>query len=129
MLKMYGYYNLPWNATVGGYFIAQSGHPWEAWNYRAYPTSIVGTSTSDLIRYAEPAGSRVTSAHHQIDLNYTQNFTLRGRTRFQVVADLYNVFNNQTGYNPQPSLNTSTFGVARSLFPPRRLTLAAKIQF
>ena len=129
MLKMYGYYNLPWNATAGGYFIAQSGHPWEAWNYRAYPTSIVGTSTSDTIRYAEPAGSRITAAHHQIDLNYTQSFTLRGRTRLQVVADLYNVFNNQTGYNPQPSLNSSTFGVARSLFPPRRLTLAAKFQF
>lgn len=129
MLKMYGYYNLPWNATMGGYFIAQSGHPWEAWNYRAYPTSIVGTSTSDTIRYAEPAGSRLTKPHHQIDVNYTQSFRLRGRTNLQVVADVYNVFNNQTGYNPQPSLNSSVFGVARSSFPPRRLTLAAKFQF
>ena len=48
---------------------------------------------------------------------------------FQLVADLYNVFNNQTGYNPNPSVLSSTFGVPRSLFPPRRLTLEAKIQF
>lgn len=128
MLKMYGYYNLPWDATMGGYFIAQSGHPWEAWDYRPY-AAVVGTSTSDTIRYAEPAGSRLTRPHHQIDLKYTQNLTLRGRTRVQLVADLYNVFNNQTGYNPNPSVLSSTFGVARSLFPPRRLTLEAKIQF
>jgi len=128
MLKAYGYYSLPWKATFGGYFIAQSGHPWEAWNYRAY-ASLVGTNTSDLIRYAEPAGSRVTKAHYQVDLNYTQNFRLPGRANFQITADLFNVTNSQTGYNPQPSVNTSTFGVARSLFPPRRLTIAAKFQF
>jgi len=128
MLKAYGYYSLPWEATFGGYFIAQSGHPWEAWDYRPY-AALIGTNTSDLIRYAEPAGSRVTKAHYQVDLNYTQNFRLPGRANFQITADLFNVTNNQTGYNPQPSLNTSTFGVARNLFPPRRLTIAAKFQF
>lgn len=128
MLKAYGYYSLPWQATFGGYFIAQSGHPWEAWDYKAY-IPLVGTSTSDTIRYAEPAGSRVTDAHYQLDLNYTQNFRISGRTNFQITADLFNVTNNQTGYNPQPSLNSSTFGVPRSLFPPRRFTIAAKLQF
>jgi len=128
MLKAYGYYSLPWEATFGGYFIAQSGHPWEAWDYKVY-VPLVGTNTSDTIRYAEPAGSRVTKAHYQVDLNYTQNFRLPGRANFQITADLFNVTNNQTGYNPQPSVNTSTFGVARNLFPPRRLTIAAKFQF
>jgi len=128
MLKVYGYYSLPWNATIGGYGIAQSGHPWEAWDYKVYQP-LVGTNTSDTIRYAEPAGSRVTKAHYQLDLNYTQNFRIGGRNNFQIVADLFNVTNNQTGYNPQPSVNTSTFGVARSLFPPRRLQVAAKFQF
>ena len=37
MLKVYGYYTLPWNATVGGYAICQSGQPWEAWELRAVP--------------------------------------------------------------------------------------------
>lgn len=128
MVKAYGYYTLPWQATLGGYFVAQSGQPWEAWDYRAY-LPLVGTNTSDLIRYAEPAGSRLTDAHYQLDFNYTQNFKLPGRANFQITADLFNVTNNQTGYNPQPSRNTSTFGVPRNLFPPRRLQLAAKIQF
>jgi hypothetical protein len=129
MLKMYGYYSLPWKATIGGYFIAQSGHPWEAWNYRAYPTAVIGTSTSDTIRYAEAAGSRITEAHYQLDMNYTQNISLRGRTSLQLVADVFNVFNNQTGYNPEPSQNSSLFGRSRSYFPPRRAQVSARIQF
>jgi hypothetical protein len=128
MVKMMGYYTLPWDATIGGFFVAQSGHPWEAWNYRVY-SAVVGTSTSDTIRYAEPAGSRVTKAHAQLDLNYTQNFRLPNNLNFQIEAVLFNVFNTQTGYNPQPSLNTSTFGVSRSFFPPRRLELAGRIRF
>lgn len=129
MFKAYGSYALPWQASVGGYLVAQSGHPWEAWNYRVFPTTIIGTSTSDLIRNAEPAGSRVTEAHYQLDLKYTQNFKLPGRANFQIVADLFNVTNNQTGYNPQPSQNVTSFGQSRSFFPPRKLQLAAKIQF
>lgn len=128
MFKLYGYYALPWQATIGGYVVAQSGHPWEAWDYRVYQP-LVGTNTSDLIRYAEKAGSRVTKPHAQVDLNYTQNIRLQGRTNFQITADLFNMFNNQTGYNPQPSVNTSTFGVSRSFFPPRRLQVSAKFQF
>jgi hypothetical protein len=129
IVKMYGYYSLPWQATFGGYVVAQSGQPWEAWNYRAYSTAIIGTNTSDLIRYAEPAGSRIGKAHYQLDLNYTQNFQLPGRANFQVVADLFNVTNNQTGYNPEPSQNAAAFGRPRSYYPPRRLQVAAKIQF
>jgi hypothetical protein len=129
MVKMYGYYSLPWQATFGGYVVAQSGHPWEAWNYRAYPATLLNNSTSDTNRYAEPAGSRLTDAHYQLDLNYTQNFRLRGNTNFQLAADLFNVLDKQTGYNPQPSQNVSTFGVARTFFPPRRLQVVAKFQF
>ena len=36
MLKLYGYYNLKWNATAGAFFVAQSGQPWEAWSYEPY---------------------------------------------------------------------------------------------
>lgn len=129
IVKMYGYYSLPWQATFGGYMVAQSGQPWEAWNYRAYSTALIGTNTSDLIRYAEPAGSRLGKAHYQLDLNYTQNFRLPGRANVQFVADLFNVTNNQTGYNPEPSQNAAAFGNPRSYFPPRRLQIAAKIQF
>ncbi len=128
MLKVYGFYALEWNATVGAFAIAQSGQPWEAWNYRVY-VPLVGTSTSDTNRYAEPAGSRRTDPHWQLDLNYTQNFQLSERLTLQLAGDLFNVFDNQTGYNPQPSANSSVFGEPRNYFDPRRFQLAARLRF
>ena len=34
--KMYGYYDLKWNAGIGAYFVYQSGQPWEAWDVEVY---------------------------------------------------------------------------------------------
>ena len=56
------------------------------------PTCALTTSTSDTARYAEPAGSRRTAPHWQLDLNYTQNIQLGGRYNLQIVGDLFNVF-------------------------------------
>jgi Carboxypeptidase regulatory-like domain len=127
VLKLYGSYILDWNASVGGYFIAQSGSPWEAWSYEPYKS--LTSSTSDTSRYSEPAGSRLTPAHWQLDLNYTQNVRLLKRYSLQFTADLFNVFNKQTGYNPQPSVHSSVFGEYRSYYAPRYLQVAARILF
>jgi hypothetical protein len=127
MLKLYGYYVFNWNATGGAFFVAQSGQPWEAWSYEPYIA--LTTSTSDTSRYAEPAGSRRSDAHWQLDLNYTQNIKLPGTLNLQLVADLYNVFNNQTGYSYQPSVHSAIFGQPRLYFDPRLFQLAARIQF
>ena len=127
MLKLYGYYMLPWNATAGAYVVAQSGQPWEKWSYEPYIA--LTTSTSDTDRFAEPAGSRRTPFHTQLDLNYTQNFKLAGRYVFQLVADVYNVTNSQTGYNYQPSFHSPLFGTPQSWYAPRRLQLTARFQF
>jgi hypothetical protein len=128
MLKLYGYYSLAWNATAGAFAFAQSGQPWETWSYLPYVPA-VGTSTSDTNRYAEPAGSRTTDAHWQLDLNYTQNIRLGERLTLQIAGDLFNVFDKQTGYNPQPALQNSAFGQPRNFFDPRRFQLAARLRF
>jgi hypothetical protein len=125
--KLYGYYQLPWWASVGAYAIVQSGQPWERWSYEPYIA--LTTSTSDTSRYAEPAGSRRSDAHYQLDLNYTQNVRLFSTLNFQVAADLYNVFNNQTGYNYQPSVHSSLFGQPRTYYNPRIFQLAFRVQF
>ena len=127
MLKLYGYHTLPWNATVGAYGIAQSGQPWEMWSYEPY----IGltTSTVETARNAEPAGSRRTAAHWQLDLNYTQNIKTTQRLNVQVVGDLFNVFDKQTGYNVEPRFHNSNFGVPRSFYDPRRFQLALRLQF
>ena len=127
MFKLYGYYQLDWNASAGAYFFAQSGQPWEKWSYEPYIA--LTTSTSDSNRYAEPAGSRRSDPHYQLDLNYTQNVTFAKRYRAQVALDLYNVFNKQTGYNIDPQAHNATFGQPRSYYAPRRLQIAAKFTF
>lgn len=131
MLKIMGYYSLPWNATVGAFGVAQSGQPWEAWDCNAYPPALTGTCTasSHTIRNAEPAGTRITASHWQMDLNYTQNLRLAGRYNLIVAADLFNLFNKQTGYNFQPNKNDSLFNVPRTYFTPRRLEVNARFQF
>ena len=128
MLKVYGYYLLPWQASIGTYAILQSGQPWEAWSYEPY-LPYIGTSTSDTNRYAEEAGSRRTPTHYQMDLNYTQSLRFLTRYNAQVSVDLFNVFDKQTGYNYQPSVHASTFGTPRSFFSPRRIQIAARLQF
>jgi hypothetical protein len=127
MFKIYGYQGLPWRATAGLYFVAQSGQPWEAWSYEPYLA--LTTNTSDLIRYAEPAGSQRADMHYQLDLNYTQDIPLPGRVRIQLVGDLFNVFDNQTGYNIQPQVHSAGFGTPRSFYDPRRFQIAARLRF
>ena len=127
MIKVYGFRALPWNANVGVFAFAQSGHPWEIWSYEPYIA--LTTNTSDTARFAEPAGSRRTDAHYQIDLNYTQNLNLTERLNMQLSADVFNVFNKQTGYSPQPGVHNSQFGQPRVFWDPRRLQLAARLLF
>jgi hypothetical protein len=126
MLKVYGYYMLNWNATAGAYAIYQSGQPWEMWSYEPYIA--LTTSTSDSSRYAEPAGSRKSPDHYQLDLNYTQNLKLQ-RYNVQLVGDLYNVFDKQTGYNYDPAFHSSTFNTPRDYWRPRIFQFTVRFQF
>jgi hypothetical protein len=127
MLKASGSWRLGWNATVGAFFVAQSGQPWEMWSYEPYRA--LTTSTSNTNRYAEKAGSRRSDAHHQLDLNYTQDIKLKGSMRLQLIANVFNLYNKQTGYNINPEFNSSSFGVARNFYDPRRLEVTARLRF
>lgn len=126
-LKLFGYYTLPWKATIGAYTIYQSGQPWERQDseyYRALTTSL-----SDVNRYAEPAGSRHTDDHYQLDLNYTHDFPLGNRFNIQAKIDVFNVFDKQTGYNVQSLANSANFGREQSFYDPRRFQVAIKLEF
>jgi hypothetical protein len=127
LLKLYGTRVLPWKASAGAFFVAQSGQPWEEWSFEPYRA--LTTSTSDTNRYAEKAGSRRAPFHWQLDLNYTQNVRLSGRVNLQFAADVFNVFDEQTGYDFDPRRSNSAFGTARKFYDPRRLQLAARLQF
>ncbi len=127
MLKASASWRLNWKATVGAFFVAQSGQPWEMWSYEPYRA--LTTSTSNTNRYAEKAGSRRSDAHHQVDLNYTQDIQVKGSVRLQLIANVFNLYNKQTGYNIQPEFNSSAFGQPRNYYDPRRLELTARLRF
>jgi hypothetical protein len=126
-LKLYGFYNFNWNGTVGAFGVYQSGQPWEMWNVEVY-REYTGSS-SDTSRYAEPAGSRTTDSHYQLDLSYTQNFPFADRFNVQLRGEVFNVTDNQTGYNIQNKFNSAGFGDPRDYFRPRRFQLTVAFQF
>jgi len=125
--KIYGSYFLPWHASAGTYIVAQSGQPWEKWDYTPYLA--LSTSTSETIKYAEPAGSRRAPSHAQVDLKYIQNLPLATRYNAQLDVDLFNVGNSQTGYNIEPRFHNAGFGLPQSFFDPRRVQVAFRFQF
>jgi hypothetical protein len=126
-VKVYGSYNLPWKSSIGAYAIYQSGQPWEYHSYEPYISQT--TSTSDSNRYAEPAGSRETDDHYQMDLNYTQVIPLGDSLRVEARFDVFNVFDNQTGYNIQDNAHGANPGTAQSFYDPRRFQFALKLEF
>jgi Carboxypeptidase regulatory-like domain len=148
IVKAYGTYNLAWRATTGVFFTFQSGQPYQLESYLPYKS--LTTSTSDTNRYAEPAGSRRTPPTMQTDLNYTQNFPMPRGLNLQLLVDLFNVFNNQTGYNYESrigslgacspsSVSCIATGIAAvpsvnaphplTYYSPRRYQIAARVQF
>jgi hypothetical protein len=146
LLKVYGTYILPWRSSAGAFFVYQSGQPYQLESF--LPFASLTTSTSDTNRYAEPAGRRKSPGHHQLDLNYTQNIPMGRGLNLQLLADIFNVYNNQSGYNfetrvgtlgkcstanciatglaAQPSVNAPS---AQTFYAPRQFQLAAKVQF
>jgi hypothetical protein len=125
--KLYGSYLFNWHGSLGAFFTAQSGQPWETHSYLPY--SSLTTSTSNTDRYAEPAGSHRSKSHAQVDLNYTQDLPFLQRFRPGVVFYLYNVFNSQTGYNIQPNFNSAAYGLPISFYDPRRLEMTLRLIF
>jgi hypothetical protein len=127
LLKVYGSYFLPWNASTGAYAVYQSGQPWEPWDYTVY-NKYPDNTTGETIKFAEPAGSRKAPSHYQLDLDYTQNIPVRG-FNLQLAADVFNVFDKQTGYGIHPAVHSAGFGQPEYAWPPRRFQLAARVQF
>jgi hypothetical protein len=125
--KLMGTYSFDWNGSIGAFFTAQSGQPWETHSYLPY-SSLTG-SVSNTARYSEPAGSHRSPAHAQVDMNYTQELPFMQRYRAAVVFYLYNVFNSQTGYNIQPNFNSANYGLPDSFYDPRRLEMTLRFRF
>jgi len=140
-LKLFGSYDLRWQAKIGAYFIYQSGQPWQYNNWKIYmndfnaennyPGASGNSDQEDYNAYAEPAGSHVSPAHYQLDLTYTQIFWKTKRYRFEGQVDIFNVFNRQTPYNFYGNVNDNPAlaGQPMNYMNPRRTQLGVKFAF
>jgi hypothetical protein len=127
LVKVFGYHRLNWNASVGAFAVYQSGQPWEAWDVEVY-RAFTG-SASNTIRFAEPAGSNEADDHYRLDLNYTQNFDIGDRFGIGVSADVFNVFDRQTGYAIQPVVSNAAFGEPTEYYDPQRVRLTVRLSY
>jgi hypothetical protein len=107
VFKISGGYDLPWKGTIGAFAVYQSGQPYQLES--VLPFRPLTGSTSDTNRYAEPAGRRRSPAHHQMDLKYTQNIAMFHGATFQLIADIFNVYDKQTGYDFETRIGTLGF--------------------
>ncbi len=123
VFKAFGYYTTDWEANIGAYLVYQSGDVWEAWDGTPYGYS------SSTIRNVETAGSRRGPNHWQLDLNYTQDFALSEKYTLQFRADIFNIFDRQTGYSIDPYVDNTTFGQPRAQYAPRRFQLSLNLVF
>jgi len=104
VVKLRGIYQLPWHGSIGAFGVYQTGQPYQLES--RLPFRAIGGANSDTNMYAEPAGTRRTPSNYDIDLNYTQNFPLPKNLNFQLAFDIFNVTNQQVGYNYETRVNT-----------------------
>ncbi|HEX9162173.1 MAG TPA: carboxypeptidase regulatory-like domain-containing protein [Thermoanaerobaculia bacterium] len=107
LVKARATYLFPWHGSAGAFGVWQSGQPYQLESVLPY-RPLTGSS-SDTNRYAETAGSRISPSYYDLDLNYTQNFPLRGTLNLQLALDIFNVTNNQAGYNYETRIGTLGF--------------------
>lgn len=125
--------------TLGGYFRVQSGTPWAARGQ--------DSQGSSALNYLEQAGSHRNPVWANLDMLASYKLRLNGRTSLIFEARVQNVASNQTQTSTDsvqflegdwsdtyPSVVTNSvpnpfFRTGNGFAPPRRMYLAAKLQF
>jgi hypothetical protein len=139
VFKLFANYQPVDSVTLGGYFRVQSGAPWNARGQ--------DTQGGAALFYLEPAGSHRNPTWANFDLLAAYRRKLTGRADLTVEGRVLNVFNNQTRLStdavqfldtnriasppyviPGTQVN-QFFGTGNGFAPPRRLLVAAMVNF
>jgi len=128
--KLNGIYLLPWNITIGGSLGYRQG----------YPYVLAGTICDDrsLLEFAgtdrhlillEPLGSRRYDNFFTLDLQFAKAFDVGEYGRMTLVADLFNVTNENTVLNRNNSVIARDFNVIQNHLTPRALRLGVRYSY
>jgi len=138
VFKLFGTYSPVNRFTASAYLRAQSGAPWNA-RARDWEGAV--------LNYLEPAGARRNPVWTNLDLMASYRVPVSRRAGVTLEARVLNVFNNQTqlSTNSQQFLDLRTisgppyfapylvpnsfFSTGNGFAPPRRLYLAASVNF
>jgi hypothetical protein len=135
VVKVQGTYVIPWaDVSMSFYFRAISGYPWTT---RCRTERL---AQGLVTFFAEPRGSHGYDMQKILDVRLEKIFTLGGKYRLGLIADVFNVFNANTitswgtlvnsDYFLTPETNPSADGHAiQSILTPRQARLGIRFIF
>ena len=123
-IKSTGTYIFPADFMASWYVTYSAGRRW---------TPILSYSDSNLTEgsvtiLAEKRGSRALDPMFNADIRLMKIFTLNP-IRLELALDIYNIFNNAAVISVDQYVQSSTFGEAVTVQPPRTLQLGLKLSF
>lgn len=123
MIKIQGSIILPWQINFGFNYTYTTGNTYNRW----IPVSGLGQRAGSIL--ADPAGSVYRyKAHSNLDMRIQKDFTLGGKFRLGVLADVFNLFNNDT-IDDVITKSGDSFGDIISIVYPRRFRLGLRLYF
>lgn len=108
------------NLTLGAYFRAQTGRPWEKRGRDYY---------GNYYMYLEKAGTRILDFWANLDLQLAYTIPLGGRFQGIIEARIMNAFDNQVVTAVDMRSDQPTFEKATSYVSPRKFALTFYINF
>jgi len=104
IVKVQGTYVIPWaDVSMSFYFRAISGYPWTT----RYRTELLAQGLVTF--FVEPRGSQRYDMQKILDVRLEKIFTLGGKSRLGIIADIFNVFNADTITNWGTVINSDYF--------------------
>lgn len=119
--KMNGLYTLPFDINVAGFVYFRAGQVW---------TPVVRTSLNQgsQVNYAAELGSEKLDNYFRTDIRIDKAFTY-DRYNFNVMLDIYNLFNSSSETNIENEVQLSDYGEIVGIQSPRRFQLGIRLGF
>jgi len=128
-LKMSGSYQIPKvEVNLAGVFKIQTGTPYGRITSLAEDINGVPFNQGPISYFAEPRDNRRYETLHYFDFRLSKFFVVNGHHRLEVMADFFNLFNQNaiTIVNPNTG---SSFGKAQDILGPRVFRIGGRYNF
>ena len=129
-IKIYGTYKTPFGLDIGALFYWCSGYYYtESYDFLPGRYSIYYNWQTEDGHYVQ-TGQQQTSPYYQVDLKFNYRLKLSTKLMLDLFLDIYNVTNNQQGFEEQYARNDQAWAYqeASELLLPMRFYLGARLR-